>query len=265
MKIVAVSMVKNESDIIEHTIDNLFRQGVDEMIIADNMSDDYNTDGVSTTTILEDLEHCYPIELRRDTEVGYFQSDKMTRMALDAFRNGADVVIPFDADECWRVAEGDFKALFEKYTGDVIHFHLFNYFPTSGDSDAMNPFLRIRNRDSVPAPLHKVAVRAFPGVKILQGNHGASGNGSHVVVPVEDGFIGHFPWRSAEQFVSKAVNGAAAYAATDLPEDVGGHWRGYGRIYAESGTQGLVDHYETWFEDPEEVSLVEDPILGTFL
>ena len=60
--------------------------------------------------------------------------------------------------------------------------------------------------------------------------------------------------RSVEQFVSKVRNGAAAYAATDLPPAVGAHWRQYGQILDTQGEAGIEEIFKTWFyrEDPTE-------------
>ena len=47
-----------------------------------------------------------------------------------------------------------------------------------------------------------------------------------------------------EQFVSKVRNGAAAYAATDLPPEAGAHWRQYGdpEAQGEAGIAGDFQH-----------------------
>ena len=95
---------------------------------------------------------------------------------------------------------------------------------------------------------------------IEQGNHGARYD-AHA--PRTSGLVvRHFPYRSPEQFARKAVNGAEAYAAADLPDDVGRHWREYGRILADGGEDALSEHYRRWFHvtDPHsDPTLVEGP------
>jgi hypothetical protein len=128
----------------------------------------------------------------------------------------------------------------------------------------------MRWRRAVPAPLPKVAVRAVPGVVIHQGNHGATFPDSPVPPIIKHLLtIHHFPYRSPEQMIRKARNGAAAYAATDLPEEVGQHWRGYGRMSDEQITEAFHKWY--WREDPtvpveidgeQQSALVEDPVGG---
>jgi len=60
---------------------------------------------------------------------------------------------------------------------------------------------------------------------------------------------------------AKAINGAEAYAATDLPDDIGRHWREYGRIAAENGEEALHDVFRRWFwvADPGD-DLIYDPV-----
>ena len=102
----------------------------------------------------------------------------------------------------------------------------------------------------------KVAARTRPAVTIHQGNHGAD-HGERV-----DGrlIVRHFPYRSVEQFVSKVRNGAAAYAATDLPEHEGQHWRDYGRILQDGGPDALADVFRQWFWQAEPTrDLIFDP------
>ncbi len=73
--------------------------------------------------------------------------------------------------------------------------------------------------------------------------------------------VRHFPYRSAAQFVRKAITGAAAYACTDLPPDQGAHWRAYGEIAERHGTEALADVFREhfWFRSPTDSGLVHDP------
>jgi glycosyltransferase involved in cell wall biosynthesis len=243
MRLIGVTMVKDEADVIRHTIENLFRQGVDEVIAMDNLSTD------DTHEILMDMTNEYPMFVDIDHEVGYYQSRKMTALAQTAFNRGADVVVPFDADEYWTGRGRSLRESIESTEADIFHFRLTNYFPTHDDVVSVSPFETIVNRDVEYAPLNKVAVRNVPGLVIEQGNHNARGNGAHKVVG--GALIGHFPWRSPKQFESKVRNGAAAYKATDLPDEMGGHWRSYGEILEHHGSEALRSHFYEWFHTPE--------------
>jgi hypothetical protein len=109
-----------------------------------------------------------------------------------------------------------------------------------------------------------VAFRWHPDAVIHQGNHDvtlpeyefARSGGEFVAMQVR-----HFPYRSPEQMVRKARNGAAAYAATDLPAEQGAHWRSYGDLIDRYGEEALHDVYRQhfWFLSPVDAGLVCDP------
>jgi hypothetical protein len=90
MKLVAVTRVKNEIDIIEAFVRHHIRY-FDKLIILDDGSDD-------TYNVLKSLRAAgLPLVLLRDPVVGYEQSRYMTlllRMAVYQF--GADWVAPID-------------------------------------------------------------------------------------------------------------------------------------------------------------------------
>lgn len=262
----AISMVRDEADIILHTLRHLRGEGVGYFTIADNLSVD------GTDEILQVFhDECMPgqpdewwpyVVNVEDHNPAYYQSVKMTNLLKFAC-GGPDVitsqlrwVIPFDADELWYVEDGRSIAEYLASIPDhiqVVPAQLHNYFGTSADGAGI-AFERIVNRDPLPAPLPKVAVRPLPDLTIEQGNHGAHLDvGTLVSLPVEQSLlrIAHFPWRSPEQFETKVRNGAAAYAATDLDYDQGAHWRNYGHILNESGPDALRDDvFNVWFHDP---------------
>jgi glycosyltransferase involved in cell wall biosynthesis len=220
MAVFAIAMVRDEADIVEQTVRHMLGQ-VHEVIVADNGS----TDG--TREILEQL----PIVLLDDPEVGYYQSRKMTALAARAAQQGADWIVPFDADECWYSPFGKIADILADLPQAVAAAALYDHVPTAVDPEGA-PLDRIGWRRHTPAELPKVACRAALPVTIEQGNHGA-----HYPTGQVDGqlVVRHFPYRSAEQFVRKARNGAQAYAATDLPDDQGKHWRDYGALLDAHG------------------------------
>jgi glycosyltransferase involved in cell wall biosynthesis len=255
--VIAVSMVKDEADVIETTIRRMAAH-VDGMIVADNAS----TDG--TREILDELARDLPLTVVDDRERGYYQSEKITRLARDARIHGASWVIPFDADEIWlprdRFRIGD---LLDSLPEHVLMAEalLFDHVATSLDDQAEpDPVKRIGWRRAAPTPLRKVACRTSRGLTIHQGNHSAAYAGvRHPAVITTALEIRHFPYRSVEQLVRKVRNGAAAYAASDLPESVGAHWRAYGRILTELGESGIAELFHKWYwrESPEQPLLIE--------
>ena len=79
-------MVKNEADIIEHTVRHLLSQGVDHVLVADNLSTD------STADVLASLSAELPIHVAKDRDPAHYQALKMGLLADAARRAGADWV-----------------------------------------------------------------------------------------------------------------------------------------------------------------------------
>ena len=247
----AVSMVRDEADIVETTVRHMLTQ-VDIVIVADNRSVD------GTREILDGL----PVHVIDDPERGYYQSEKMTRLAhLARLEYRADWVVPFDADEWWFHPDGRIGDVLESIEHwPIVTAELYDHVATGDDPPGMSPVAAMSWRRADPAPLPKVACRTAPDLVIHQGNHGANYTDP---VPQTSGLhVRHFPYRSPEQFARKAINGAEAYAATDLPEDMGKHWRDYGALAAANGEEALHDVFRDWFwvatPTPD---LVFDPVL----
>lgn len=242
----AVTMVKNEIDILPYTLAHLDMEGIDGLVVADNLSED------GTWEWLQSYRPRCQLDLVRDTDPAYYQGEKMTGLAHRAFRHGAQWVIAFDADELWFNASSRTTlaaTLADHEPADVLHARLHNYFPTSADSNDPNPFRRVTHRDPLAAPLPKVIVANRPGIAINVGNHSATGPDLRSAsTPIE---VAHFPWRSAEQFTRKTIQGARALAATDLPDDIGTHWRRHGELWDQAGDQALHDVFHEWYHDPE--------------
>lgn len=253
MAVFGIMMVKDEADIVASTVGHLLTQ-VDHVIVADNGS----TDG--TREILAELD----VEVIDDPDPAYYQSAKMTRLAHLAADQGAEWVVPADADEVWSCPVDHDIATHLRGLGPqwlVVAADLYDHVATGIDPDEVDPVKRIGWRRTEPAPLRKVACRTRSDLVIAQGNHGASYNGG---ATIRTGLqVRHFPYRSAEQFVSKARNGAAAYAATDLPFSEGQHWRQYGALLDAHGPEVLHDVFRQWFwvADPTiDHGLIFDPV-----
>lgn len=252
MSTAAVSMVKDEADVLPATLEAMAAE-VDFLVVADNGS----TDG--TRELLEQLQSSMPLVVLDDPEVGYFQSAKMSHLAGVAAALGAEWVVPFDADERWYSPFGPIADVLAAHPGAAIApAELFDHVPTAAD-EGPTPLEAMIWRRREAAPLPKVACRPTAAVRIHQGNHGAdygSTIGGLLVVR-------HFPYRSPEQFLRKVRNGAAAYAATDLPETDGAHWRQYGAILDKRGPEVLLEEVFRryfWSEDPEaDETLIRDP------
>jgi glycosyltransferase involved in cell wall biosynthesis len=245
----AVSMVKDEADIVASTVGHMLTQ-VDRVLVADNGS----TDG--TRDILDGLA-CQVID---DPDPAYYQSDKMTRLAQLAREEGAEWVVCFDADEVWVSPFGRIADVLNDVPEEwlVCAATLYDHVATGHDIDHPDPTVRMKNRRPTPAGLPKVAARTASDLVIEQGNHGAHYTHRPAFLPGRL-TVHHYPYRSREQFVRKVRNGAAAYAATNLPEDSGAHWRQYGAILAGQGEDACAAIFDEWFWQPTTHGLVYDP------
>jgi glycosyltransferase involved in cell wall biosynthesis len=243
-------LVRDEADIVRYTVNHLLRQ-VDHVIVMDNLS----TDGTSDILV----GYGRDVTVLQDEEIGYYQSRKTTRMALMALEMGHQWVVPCDADELWYANGLTVKDLLLSKGPDVqmVKAELYNHIPTSLDDDSEeSPFRRIGWRKRQPGDLGKVACRLHPSLVIHAGNHNATYAGA--ALAATGLIIRHFSWRSPEQYLRKIRNGERAYAATNLPDSLGVHWR----MFANATDEAVLDHYHQWFvsQSPRrDESLIFDP------
>lgn len=254
-----VTMVKDSEDIIYHTLIHMAEEGLDGIIVANNMSTDNTLKEIKKAqSVLKDSP-C-KIIIVQDNEVGYYQSRKMTALARLASEQGADWVIPFDDDELWFA--GDTIKNFLNSLPDhinVVNADLFDHYGSALDEQGAIPFQNICWRKAERLGLPKVAFRWHNDAIIGQGNHSVSIPKAKATTGLQ---VRHFPYRSWEQFKRKALNGLKAYQATDLPESFGGHWRSYGNlILAHGDEQVRKEVYERWFWffSPVDNGMIYDP------
>lgn len=247
MRVVGVTMVRDEEDIVEHSVENMLAQ-VDAVIVADNLSTD------STPEILRELQrrHAGRMTIAVDSDPAYLQSAKMSQLAqLARGAHGAEWLVPFDADELWYCPFGRIADVLAEVPDPyfVVPAQLFDHVASGADSDEADPTARIEWRRPTPAPLPKVAARWRDDLVIHQGNHGAH---YHAFVPGPFDpilVVRHFPYRSVEQFLRKVRNGAAAYrAAGDAqPAHHGTHWRQWGELLDTRGPEAVVEIFHRWY------------------
>jgi len=216
-KIIAVSMVKNEQDIIESFVRHTL-SFADGLLICDHMSSD------KTPEILQKLvEEGMPLTIYAETNPAYFQSEVTTRLLREALAQGADFVLPLDADEFLLVdeAEGRVRECLLSLDADkVYHLPWRMYAPRGADDRVFllsRPLWRAQNwQDGGKIIVGRLAYRE--GDIVVQGNHNllrTSAQGVAHLPKSELGglYIAHFYWRSHEQFSSKIVVGWANIAA----------------------------------------------------
>lgn len=173
MRLVAVSIVKNEADIIEAFVRHTLAW-VDHQLIFDHDS----TDG--TRQILGALKaEGLPISLFTDDALGnlqQFRSNYLTRLAAADY--GASWVLPLDADE---ILSGKNRAGLEATLADFdptrpASLLLLNYYPTKADDASVeNPVLRLRHCQTSPSRTKKImvphALALDPEVMAGKGSH----------------------------------------------------------------------------------------------
>lgn len=243
--IVGVSMVKDEADILGRILAHMLDEGVDHLIVADNLS----TDG--TRQILDDYSRTAPVTVVSDHEVGHYQGRKMTNLAHQAGAIGATWIVPFDADEWWYSPFGSLKEVIGSSTADVLTAATYQHVSTPGDNLDDEPIRRMTYRVPEPKNLPKVAFRYQPECRLHEGNH-------DVDLPRkarEDGKleIREFQYRSFEQMRRKVRNGKAAMDATNLHETYGAHWRRMGAMNDEE----LLAEWHGILDTP---GLIYDPV-----
>jgi len=249
--IVGVSMVKDEQDVIDDTVNHMCR-ACDFVVVADNNSTD------ETGRILRDIEVRHGnLMVIDDKEVGYYQSRKMSalaRFAISRWGKPGDWVVPFDADELWLGVE---RLNYQPFELTAVVVPGFDYKPTIVDDWGLPYYRAMAFRSGDPTSFQpKVAFRWFDGALIDQGNHAISFEGRRPATVALPGLgIAHYPIRTFRQFCSKAKNGGAAYAATDLDPNLGNHWRRWGNMERRE----LIDEFAKHFSTNPLAELIEDP------
>lgn len=215
----AVTMVRDEADIITAVLDHLFAQGVDHVIVADNGSAD------ATPRLLAEYAAADPrLHLAYDAEPAYFQAEKMSLLVHAAWRAGADWIVPFDADEFWFAEGRTVKEYLTDLGGRLPEVGMararwYHMVPT-----VPNP-MNLRDAtfvlDSTPVRPGKVAVRSHRFATVSVGNHGAQRVGALV-----DGLhIAHAIFRGPGQVARKVRQGTEAVLLTNPGDDIAVTWR----------------------------------------
>lgn len=219
----AVSLVKNEADIIVPVVEHLLRQGVEGVLVADNGSTD------ETAALLRLQAQRHPVHLAHDREPAYYQALKMDLLADWARRSGADWVIPFDADEFWYAPAVPVGEYLRNCHARKIEAAMYNLFPVAGTEFGQGPWLL----ETTPHDAVKVAFRSHRFAMLWEGNHGVHRPGRW-----SSGLrVLHVPWRSYEQFRNKGLQGLNAVSRTTHDNLMAYHWRMLGALEDEAARE----------------------------
>ena len=217
-KIIAITMVKNEADVIESFVRHTL-SFADELLVADHQS----TDG--TRRILTQLQdEGLPVFVRTEYRAAYLQAEVMTALLREAAEaRGADLVVPLDADEfllpetdatCREVLEG-------LATNDLYHVVWRRYVPAGGDDGMFllaRPLRRTTSWDKGGKCIVGGAAARQAELFLCQGNHcayvlDAQGHEERIKGTACALSIAHFYWRSDAQYRSKVFVGWMNIAA----------------------------------------------------
>ncbi len=213
-KIVLVTMVKNEADIIESFVRHSLTFA-DEIIVANHMSTDC-TGEILASLLNEGL----PLTIRDLHEVELAHGLVMTGLMWEAIdEHGADIVLPTDADEFLVNTETEESCRSILGNLDMARVHRLEWrlYEPIHQHEREDEFLLVRpcKRGRGLAPGQKCIVGARAAKKqrfrLIQGCHYAywgepGGEIKHVPMePVPHLHAAHFHWRSDEQYASKVA------------------------------------------------------------
>jgi hypothetical protein len=221
VKLVTISTIRNESDILEAFV-RYHLQIVDWMIIINHRSND------SSMHILQSLKkEGLPIELTEETSLELQQGPFLTRIMKKAVKDyDADWVIPLDADEFLAVSgDGHIHEVMQKLPSDkVVKVPWRTYVPLPSDNfQEPNILKRIQHfRSRENQNLRKIMIPRILAMKkyglIAAGNHGFVRESFRKqkelpYVHMDQLVLAHFPVRSSQQIMTKAFVGWLACLA----------------------------------------------------
>ena len=276
MRIVGVSMVRNEADLIESFVRHHCAR-LDRLLVVDHGSTD------RTREILAALHaEGLPLDLAETPVLGNLQAKVLTQsMRALVRREGADFAFALDADEFLRADRATLEAALRALPADGVgELRWLTHVP--GDDGAGHPLQRLRWR--VPEDADKYvkvvvggALAARDGWTLAPGNHAvlstAGGRLAGIDArPLPGLRIAHLPFRSVEQLVVKVVQG---WLGTRLQEGtaaqaglLAAHWR---RLFDHYLAGGRFEPHDlrrvaiTTYIGPDDTGsllqrLVEDPL-----
>jgi FkbM family methyltransferase len=269
MRLVGISVVKNESDIIESFV-RFNLSFLDELWVADNESTD------STQHILHRLSDEFSmLNLRHIEYFDHRQELTVCALLREACATSKfDFAFLLDADEFIK-CEG--RAALELALGEVRPGHSgalewVTYLPTQNDDWLESDVLRrIRHRRAFEPKSWQKTVIPFaignsPYVHISPGSHHVLVNNEPIPQQVLFGAaLAHFPIRSPEQMASKVLLGEWALSLKSWRAPTEGyHWRELADTIA---TNGLLSREQLVkvaanYASTNEVPVVENPLVS---
>jgi hypothetical protein len=219
-RLVTISVVRNEADIIETFVRHHCALGARMHFILHRCID-------NTEEILEKIQkEGLPITLEASDDAGYLQGERITEAARRiAAEKSADWILPLDADEFLVCTETHVAGLnLETLSPDRITLLSWRtYVPTPDDDITESCVVRriFYRRTTEAPPIRKVLIPTA----VLAGKSWTIPTGLHAVLDTDSGnamptivsahlCIAHFPVRSSEQLCAKVLGGWTSVVAT---------------------------------------------------
>lgn len=236
MKITVIGMVKNAADVIETFIraNGCF---ADNFAIIDNNSTD------NTLFILKKLkEEGYDITIYSDTENAYLQSAKMNMLISKVIKDfSPDWIVPLDDDEILTsTTTRTVREIISTWDKNDSYYAKWRIYTPTEEDDYNEICVAKRQKfhfsDSLVSQkkvIFSSSTASNENFRIVQGNHYYIGSDS-IQKDQEELIISHYPVRSEEQIISKALVGWTNYLAMpNKAEGNGGHWQAIYNQYKE--------------------------------
>jgi hypothetical protein len=227
-----VSMVRNEADVIRLNVLYHLALGIDRMVVVDNGS----TDGTDEVLQQLSLQHA-GVRWSRD-DGPFLPSRIMTKLAREAFEEGADWVVPIDADEFWHAPGGDLRRVLEGTDAGVLRTRAVNFIQRRSQRESSPDaliYMTRRAASPVGPPSHAQSLvesgqigfveKAYPQkclcrptaeIKIETGHHSISGAGGPKM-RTEEIVCLHAPMRSRAALAERIASASRAAAAGRTP------------------------------------------------
>jgi hypothetical protein len=242
----AITVAKDEADIIGAMLHHHMSLGLAGMVLFDNLSCD------GTGEIAQSIPGIVVIKDNDDFHNQGRKNCEMTKIAMD---HGADWILAIDADELWYPT--NFTTIPEAIAAldmDVFRVPGYDHVCTVFDDESNpDPVLRMRWRWQKPSPRPKVAFRCKPERFACHGNEQT--NDVQLPPVQQELMLRHYPVRSLEQFTRKIMT-APIRPSTHLKKWYAQLCRdpdGFPRYFQKKcviNTAKMRRHPQRWVEDP---------------